>query len=156
MEYLIAFILGYFALLAGLSFAARPARLRMKRLATELLAEHRYDADVTEYLQHQLATAYSWRAAPIDTFVMIAALIVPARVFWEKARKVEAEHPVMFSDPRFYRFDNDYTLSIAAVNPLFGVLMYAANVLIVLKLMAFAKRADVRRQIPPIGMMNPA
>ena len=143
-------------LLAGLSLAARPARLRMKRLADELLVEYRYDASVSEYLQHQLATAYSWRAAPIDTFVMIAALIVPAGMFWEKARKVEAEHPAVFSDPRFYQFDNDYTVSIAAVNPLFGAAMYVANVLIVLKLMAFAKRADVRRQIPPIGMMNPA
>lgn len=156
MEILIAFIAGYFVLLATLSLAARPARARLKELADELGRDYGNEPFVADYLRSQLGTAYSWRAAPIDTFVLIAALIVPAQIFWMKANKVKADHPTMFKDPRFGEFDDAYSVSIAAVNPIFGLFMYAAIFALVLKMMAYARRSDVRREIPPVGMMSPA
>ncbi|MGR4893322.1 hypothetical protein ACIPPQ_20040 [Sphingopyxis sp. LARHCG72] len=156
MEYLIAFVVGYFVVLASLSLVARPARLRLKRTGGALLAEYAHDEMITGYIRDQLGTAYSWRAAAIDSFVLIAALIVPTGAFWDKAQRVESEHPEMFTDKRFAEFERDYNVSIVAVNPIFGALMLIAGMILTVKVMTYRRSANVRHHIPPVGFLNPA
>ncbi|RPF70428.1 hypothetical protein [Aurantiacibacter spongiae] len=126
MTVLIALIAGYVGLLVMLAVMAKPHRQRIARLANELVADYPQNEKMGFLCQHYTATAYAWRAAPIMFVSYVAALLIPGDTLDEMCEREDREHPHLLGDPRLRELMHSYDASIAAVNPIFGALMYAA------------------------------
>lgn len=127
MNVLIALIVAYLIALAVFSLIARPHRVRLNRLLNELAADYGDNPFVMDLCGHFASTAYAWRAAPMKFFAYMVFMMVPGDVLDEKCREADLENPNILDDARIHEAMDSYDASIAAVNPIFGSLMYAAE-----------------------------
>ena len=146
MTTIFALVAGYFGLLAVLSFIARPYRLRMRELADALVRAHPTDDLSRDFCNGLLKTAYSVRAAPIRFLLFMAALLVPGARLDQDCDEIEAEHPAFFNDPRVHKLVENYHVSIALVNPVFGILMYLAKFAFRVKAIAYYRGKMINQQ----------
>ncbi|WOF43756.1 hypothetical protein KNJ79_01980 [Sphingopyxis indica] len=132
MMTVIALVAAYFGILALLFAIANPHRARLKELAADLVADYPDDDLARLFCTNYLRTAYSWRAAPIRFLAYMIALMIPGPKLEQECIEMEREHAFM-ADSRVRELIESYHASIAAVNPLFGALLYFAKLLIRLK-----------------------
>jgi hypothetical protein len=154
MNTILALIAGYFGLLAVLSLIAGPYRIRMRALAHDLVRDHPDDMLAHDFCSSLLATAFSVRAAPIRLFIFMAALLVPGDVLTRDCEEIEHEHEAFFTDVRVHELVDAFHVSIAASNPIFGLLMYAAKGAFRLKAVIYfkGKRSKQRQLTDSIGL----
>lgn len=151
MTQILTLVGGYIALLALLSLVARPARRGLasisNRLATAGLSEHeRHMVNVL------LATSYSWRAAPIIAMSFLTGLLQSVPSLDDEAGKIASAFPNLFQTTDMHRLFEYHLASVAAVNPLFGVLAYAARWAFRVKLYSHHRSRKAIEQIELIGM----
>jgi hypothetical protein len=135
----LALVAGYFLLLMALSLMVRRQRERMAVLANSLLK--------MELLPHQervvqrvINTSYSMRSAPAHLLSFTIALLTPAERLDHDARQWAKENPEMVTDRRWGELFDCHMASVAAINPVFGVLMYLARFLFKMKAYVFVRR----------------
>lgn len=113
-------IAGYFGLLALLSWAATPARRRIKDLGTQLL-----QLDLTDYerayIQGCMRHAYSWRAAVGLLLGYISGMFETEQTLEAKMREAADKYPTLRRDWRLYALFECYIASAFAVNPIVGI-----------------------------------
>jgi hypothetical protein len=141
MMTIFAFVAGYFALLVLLSLIARPSRVRIAELAGELSCEQLSEKQ-KRMLRSVVESAYSMRSAPAHFLFTVAHLLTPSEKFDQRAREwaALAENRAIIEDHRWAELFDRYTVSIIAVNPIFGALLSLARLLFRLKARLYAKR----------------
>lgn len=138
----------YFGTLLLLSILVRPMRRRMLENAQGLL-----NSDLTpaqqELVKMTVESAYSMREAPIAFFHIMAWVIRPMDQVVRSFEKMEPDAD-FWDDPRATRMFASHLASVAAVNPAFGILAYAARALFRVKIYLFlrgATKAEIRHRI---------
>lgn len=139
MTTILAFVAGYFVLLLLLSLLVRQKRERLGVLLNELLCMD-LTPEQERGLNGMLYSAYSLRSAPATFLGMVVALLIPSAKFDQQAHAWAKKNPEMITDPRWSEVFDLYYVSIAAVNPIFGALMYGARLLFRLKAYLFVIR----------------
>lgn len=128
-----ALVAGYMALLVLFSVMARPHRVRLARLANELIADYPDNRLVSDLCRHYVGTAYSMRAAPIRFLMYMAILFKPGNEIDRECQQLSRENPSFFSDERIAHLMEAYNASITAVSPVFGLLANIARFAFVAK-----------------------
>jgi hypothetical protein len=139
MTTILLFVGGYFVLLGTLSIAVRPYRTRLANLASEILCDSESE-DVRRYVQDSLRTAYSMRSAPAHVLGYIIGLLTPSERLSRDAAEWAKRFPDFMQDRRWMGLSDYHLASVAAVNPLFGALLYVLRMLFRLKLYLFVRR----------------
>ena len=142
MLYLTLFVVSYFVGLAILSVVARPYRMELASLAEELLADYGHDKHARALLERRKNSAYSIRAAPIAMLGYWIGVITPIQTIENAAADFESDYDGLFDDHRLPRLFSCYQASIAAVNPIFGALMFFSKALFIMKILMHVRSKE--------------
>lgn len=153
---LLALIGGYFGLLGVLSIVARPYRHKLAALASELSRAYPGDEMVEDACRYYLGNAYSIRAAPVRFLIFVTALLIPGDVLDEQCREADRDHPGIFDDPRLHEMNEAFHASVAAVNPIFGLLAHFARAAFGLKAVIHHRGKVGRKLADYVDMTAPA
>jgi hypothetical protein len=140
----VATIIGlFFAALFALSRLVRPMRERMPVLARQLL-----DLELTpveeEFVKGALATAYSWRSAPMFALAYLEGLFQTRERLESDYRACEKEGFALFSTHEADEFVECYFWSAVATNPVVGVVALALRFLFILKARIILPKEEAR------------
>lgn len=141
MSNIVLFIAAYFVVLAVLSVAVRPNRLRLKQIANELLNEKTTDSE-REMITRLAGSAYSIRTAPMLLLVFTMGVLRRSQELDGESDKWAVDHPILASDRRSFELLDLHMASAAAVNPIFGSLAYLAKWIFRAKAKAHFRRAN--------------
>lgn len=149
---ILLFVGGYFVLLGVLALAVRPYRARLAALADEILRTSPSD-EVDRHVRELLKSAYSIRGAVAQFLGYAFYVVLPAHRVLTIAHEFHRAHPDLVDESRLSEFYDLWRASTAAVNPIFGALMYVAKGLFRLKARACVRRyhAD-RRELRALQM----
>lgn len=125
MSTVIALVLAYFGLVVVLSLLVKPQRERLRTLAHDVRSGELTPRQ-ERVVHHLLGGAYSLRSAPMQLAAAAILILTPSFTLDRDARKWASENESIVRDKRWGEMFDAYLASVAAVNPLFGVLMYAA------------------------------
>jgi hypothetical protein len=125
---LIIFIVAYFALLAVLSLAVRPYRLRLKVACEHLFDEAPLAQGDIKMLQSMLSSAYSIRAAPLLILVFMMGILRSGQQLDSDVEKFDKENPMFVANRRvWHEVLEMHMVSAFAANPFFGIAAYIAR-----------------------------
>ncbi len=126
MTNLLIFIALYFAALALLSVIARPYRVRLIAVSESLLSDHVNESE-RQFVSHVTRTAYSVRTSPMLFLIFLQGLLRTSESLDANPDDFEKSHPALTADNRAHELLEMHMASAAAVNPIFGILAYAAK-----------------------------
>lgn len=148
MSTVLVLVAGYFALLILLSLAVRPQRVRLAALAEQLLGEG-IGHERRLFIQKILESAYSMRSSPMHVLGLAAALLTPSKRFDADAHEWAKRNPDLLTDNRWGELFGYHSASIAAANPIFGILQYIGMGLMSLKAMLFVRQHYSKQKTQP-------
>ena len=144
MNALLLFVGGYFVVLAVLLVAARPYRVRLVQLGTEILNDTDSE-DVRRQVRDMLRSAYSIRTAPVQLLSYCVLLYLPHYRLIAMAQEFVKEHDGLLQEQRFSELFDLHRASAAAVNPIFGALAYLAKAAFRMKVRFYSRRYHADR-----------
>ncbi|MBA4757733.1 hypothetical protein [Sphingosinicella sp.] len=151
MTQILILVGGYIALLALLSIAARPARRGLIQVSKNLAK-----LELTERERHMvnalLSASYSWRSAPIIALSFLTGLLQSPHSLDEESEEFASAIPNLIRSEDFHRLFEYHLISVASVNPLFGLLAYAARLAFRAKTRFHTQSRMTVHQIELIGM----